>query len=97
MQCGANKRRTNPLAKLADTGHRGTEVRAMMREKCTEKEKPRNTAGNRTYEKGKRRLSDGTMNEKESRHSMPGNGHTKKGRDVDVRNGREMVTGLNRK
>ena len=39
----------------------------MMREKCTEKEKPRNTAGNRTYEKGKRRLSDGTMNEKEAR------------------------------
>ena len=27
---------------------------------------------------------------------MPGNGHTKKGRDVDVRNGREMVAGLNR-
>ena len=69
MQCGANKRRTKPLAELADTGHRGTEVRAMMREKCTE----------------------------ESRHSMPGNGHTKKGRDVDVRNGREMVAGLNRK
>ena len=34
---------------------------------------------------------------KESRHSMPGNGHTKKGRDVDVRNGREMVAGLTRK
>ena len=30
-----NKRRTNPLAKLADTRHRGAEVRAMMREKCT--------------------------------------------------------------
>ena len=27
---------------------------------------------------------------------MPGNRHTKKGRDVDVRNGREMVAGLNR-
>jgi len=28
--------------------HPTSEVRAMMREKCTEKEKPRNTAGNRT-------------------------------------------------
>ena len=27
-----------------------------------------------------------------SRHSMPGNGHTKKGRDVDVRNANEMRT-----
>ncbi len=27
---------------------------------------------------------------------MLGNGHTKKGRDVDVRNGREMVTEWNR-
>ena len=80
MQCGANKRRTKPLAELADTGHRGVEVRAMMREKCTE----------------------------ESRHSMPGNRRKKtaeyrgeqnirKRRDVDVRNGREMVAGLTRK
>ena len=26
-----------PAAKVPDTGHRGAEVRAMMREKCTEK------------------------------------------------------------
>ena len=43
------KKKGNALAELARTGHRGAEVRAMMREKCTEK----------------------------SRHSMPGNGHTK--------------------
>jgi len=91
---GTGAERGTPAAKVPDTGHRGTEVRAMMREKCTE----------------------------ESRHSMPGNGHTKKGkpafnagewkkkaaeyrgeqnirkrRDVDVRNGREMVAGLTRK
>ena len=29
---------------------------------------------------------------KESRHLMIGNGHTKKGRDVDVRNANEMRT-----
>jgi len=38
IKCGANERRTNPLAELADTGHRGAE----------EQDKPRNTAGNRT-------------------------------------------------
>jgi len=43
------------------------------------REKPAFNAGEWTYEKGKRRLSGGTMNEKESRHPMPGNGQKKKG------------------
>ena len=31
------RKKGNALAELARTGHRGAEVRAMMREKCTEK------------------------------------------------------------
>ena len=67
------------------------------------REKPAFNAGEWTYEKGKRRLSDGTMNEKESRYPMPGNRRKKtaeyrgeqnirKRRDVDVRNANEMRT-----
>ena len=104
-----------------------------------EERKPRNTAGNRTKKPAGLKTRE---QDEESRHSMPGNRHTKrpdkslgrsiaprgssrsncqvkailhgtmdkikagiecrgmdirKGRDVDVRNGREMVAGLNRK